>query len=79
MGNEIWMHVHILYYKGKVSDCFYSESVGETDPEITNISLDKARQLMWELVLAGADREVRINRKDRDIVSVDTFILMGYR
>ena len=76
MVKEIYMHVTITEYgTGRIS-CRFTQSIDDGPLEITEITLDKARKLMWELVLAGGKREININRYDRDIVTRSAYIFL---
>lgn len=74
--NEIYMNVSITYYGDNYISCLFSESIGDEPLRITKIELDKARKLMWELVLAGGRKTVSINSLDRDIVRQDAYIFL---
>ena len=75
--NEIYMNVSITEYDNKCIDCKFSESINDEPLKITDITLDKARRLMWELVLAGGKRDVSVNRYNRDIVTRSAYIFMA--
>ena len=74
--NEIYMNVSITYYGDNYISCFFSESINDEPLRITEIELDKARKLMWELVLAGGRKTVRVNSLDRSIVRQDAYIFL---
>ena len=60
---QIYMSVQITNYgtKSMKPDCFFF-NVDENDKLISKeISYDEARRLMWELKLAGGEKEVRTN------------------
>lgn len=75
MNNEIYMNVSITYFGNRV-ECRYCEAIGDEPLHIKTIELNKARRLIWELVLAGGQREVCINSRDRSIVRVDAGIFL---
>jgi len=70
------MNVSITYFGNGHIDCRFVESIDDEPIRMTELDLDKARRLMWELKLAGGIRRVNINRLDRDIVAVDTYIIL---
>ena len=74
--NEIYINIRITEYGNGNASCFLVQSVDDGPLEITPITIDKARKLMWELVLAGGKREVSINRLDRDIVTRTAYIFL---
>lgn len=74
--NEIYISIRITEYGNGHVNCYMTQSVNDEPLETTQISLDKARKLMWELVLAGGTREVHINRLDRDIVTRSAYIFL---
>ena len=76
MNNEIYISLRITEYGNGKMTCILSQSVGDEPLECTPISLDKARKLMWELVLAGGKREVTINRLDQHIVTRGAYIFL---
>ena len=76
MGNEIYMSVSITEYGNGYTRCVFSESINDEPLRSENITLEKARQLMWELVLAGGKRSVHTNWYDRDIVTRDAYIFL---
>ena len=77
MGNEIYMNVSITEYGNGHIDCKFSESINDEELRTKDITLDKARRLMWELKLAGGRKEVVINRYDRDIVTRNVYIFLA--
>lgn len=76
MGNEIYMNVSITDYGNGDIICKFSESINDEELRTKDITLDKARRLMWELKLAGGRKEVVINRYDRDIVTRSAYIFL---
>ena len=76
MDKEIYISVRITEYGNGKMTCILSQSVDDNPLECTPIDLDKARKLMWELVLAGGKREVSINRLDRDIITRGAYIFL---
>ena len=76
MKKEIYMHVTITEYGTGRIDCRFTQSIDGSPLEINEIPLEKARKLMWELVLAGGKREININRYDRDIVTRCAYIFL---
>lgn len=77
MGNEIYMNVSIAEYGNGHIDCKFSESINDEELRTKDITLDKARRLMWELVLAGGRKELVINRYDRNIVTRNVYIFLA--
>lgn len=73
---EIYINIRITEYGNGDMTCVMNQSIDGGPIEITKISLDKARKLMWELVLAGGTREININRYDRDIVTRNAYIFL---
>lgn len=73
---EIYISVRITEYGTGDMTCTLTQQVNDEPLESQCISLDKARKLMWELVLAGGQREVYINRLDRDIVTRSAYIFL---
>ena len=76
MKDEIWMNISITYYGNGTIDCRYYECIGNAPVEMKKISLDDARRMMWELVLAGGKRSYRTNYLDRSIVSSEVYIFL---
>lgn len=74
--NEIYINIRITEYGNGKINCFLSQSVNDEPLDIQEVSLNKARKLMWELVLAGGEREVNINPHDRDIVTRSAYIFL---
>ena len=74
--NEIYISVSITEYGNGYMDCTYAEQIDDNPLTFEHISLDKARRMMWELVLAGGVRRVNINRLDRDIVTREAYIFL---
>lgn len=76
MDNEIYMNVSITDFgNGKVR-CIFSESINDEPIKLSYIDINKARKLMWELVLAGGKRSVNINALDRNIVTSGAYIFL---
>ena len=73
---EIYISIRITEYGNGTMTCVMNQSIDDGPIEITEISLEKARKLMWELVLAGGTREVSVNRYDRDIVTRSAYIFL---
>ena len=57
-------------------NCYLTQQVDDGELEMTKLDLDHARKLMWELVLAGGRKQVRINTLNRDIVSREVYIFL---
>lgn len=76
MKKEIWMNISITNYGNGNIDCRYYESIGDAPVEMKKISLNDARRMMWELVLAGGVRSYRTNYLDRSIVSSEVYIFL---
>jgi len=74
--NEIYINISIIEYNNGKIDCMYTEQVNDEPMTIKPIDLDRARRLMWELVLAGGKKTVEINRYDRNIVRRDAYIIL---
>lgn len=74
--NKIYINISITEYSNGKMDCLYTEQVNDESMTIKPIDLDKARRLMWELVLAGGKRAVEINCYDRNIVRRDAYIFL---
>lgn len=74
--HEIYMNVSLTFYDGKIYRCTFDQSIDDAELEITPINYDKARKLMWEMVLAGGIRRVHVNWFDHNIVTVDTYIFL---
>lgn len=76
MDNEIYMNVSITDFGNGNVKCIFSESINDAPIKLRYIDINKARKLMWELVLAGGKRSVRINSLDRDIVTSSAYIFL---
>ena len=76
MEKEIYISVRITEYGNGKSTCTITQSVDDEPLKTQYISMEKARKLMWELVLAGGTRDVSINRLDRDIVTRSAYIFL---
>lgn len=76
MTKEIYINVSILDYGNGIVDCHMAQQVDDGELEITKLDLNHARKLMWEVVLAGGRRDVRINSLDRNIVCRDAYIFL---
>ena len=76
MEKEIYISIRITEYGNGNSTCTITQSVDDGPLEMQYISMEKARKLMWELVLAGGTRDVSINRLDRDIVTRSAYIFL---
>ena len=74
--NGIYISARITEYGNGDVTCTLTQSVDDGPLETQYISLDKARKLIWELVLAGGKREISINRLDRDIVTRTAYIFL---
>lgn len=76
MKKELWMNVSIVDFgNGKIEGRYY-ESVGDNEIETKELPLDKAKRLMWELVLAGGVRSVHVSRYDRRMVTSEAYIFL---
>lgn len=70
------MNVSIVDFgNGKIEGRYY-ESIGDNEIETKELPLDKAKRLMWELVLAGGVRSVRVSRYDRNMVTSEAYIFL---
>lgn len=60
---HIYMSVVITRYsyKGLAPDCDLFQKVDDEEMTHTKLDYDTARRMMWELVLAGGEREVSVN------------------
>ena len=76
MGNEIYMKVTITDFGNGNIRCVFSESINDEPIKLNYIDINKARKLMWELVLAGGKRSVSVNAFDRDIVTSGAYIFL---
>lgn len=76
MDNEIYMSVSITDFGNGRVKCIFSESINDEPIRMRYIDFNKARKLMWELVLAGGKRSVRVNPLDRDIVTSNAYIFL---
>ena len=76
MTKEIYISIRITEYGNGHVTCTLTQSADGEPLETQNISLNKARKLIWELVLAGGKHEVSINRLDRDIVTRSAYIFL---
>ena len=77
MDKEIYINVSITEYGNGEIACFLTQQVDDGELEMTKLDLNRARKLMWELVLAGGRRLVRTNTLDRDIVRRDAYIFLA--
>ena len=76
MRNEIYMNVSITDFGNRHVDCRFCESINDEPLRITKIELNKARQMMWELKLAGGRKTVSANLIDPSIVRRDVYIFL---
>lgn len=76
MAKEIYIAVDITEYGNGSMNCYLTQQVDDGELEMTKLELDHARKLMWELVLAGGKKQVRINTLNRDIVSREVYIFL---
>lgn len=74
--NEIYMNVSITYYGNENIRCSYCESIGDEPVRMTKLELDKARRMIWELVLAGGKRTVSTNWYNPEIYTVDAYVFL---
>lgn len=66
------MSVGITYFDhGLDAYCSYYEAVDGEEPIFRRLTLDEARKMAWELMLAGGTREYRTNYKCNHIHNVD--------
>lgn len=77
MEKEIYIDISITEYGNGKIDCVYAEQIDDDPMTLTHIDLDKARKMIWELVLAGGVRKVHVNQFDRDIVSREAYIFLA--
>ena len=76
MGNEIYMNVSITDFGNGEIRCLFTESINDEPIKLTHIDINKARKLMWELVLAGGKRSVSVNSLNRDIITSSAYIFL---
>lgn len=76
MKNQIYMNVSITYFGNGRIECCYDESIDDAPITIRELDIDTARRMMWELVLAGGHRDININRYDRDIIHITTYLFL---
>ena len=76
MKNEIWVNVSITDYGNGTIDCRYCERIGDAPIESKGININDARRMMWELVLAGGQRNYRTNLFDRSIIYSEAYIFL---
>ena len=55
---ELWISVNIVDHTDGSHSCWMGQAVDDEPLEITDLTYDKARKLMWELKLAGGDKEM---------------------
>ena len=77
MEKEIYIDVSITEYGNGKIDCVYAEQIDDEKMTINFIDLDKARRMIWELVLAGGVRKVHVNQFDRHIISSEAYIFLA--
>lgn len=70
------MNVSIVDFGNGTVEGRYYECVGDNEIETKELPLDKAKRLMWELVLAGGVRSVRVSRYDRHMVTSEAYIFL---
>lgn len=76
MDNEIYMNVSITDFGNGNVRCVFSESINDEPIKLSYIDINKARKLMWELVLAGGRRSVDVNMYDRHITTSGAYIFL---
>lgn len=76
MKKELWMNVSIVDFGNGNIEGRYYECVGDNEIETKELPLDKAKRLMWELVLAGGVRSVRVSRYDRHMITSEAYIFL---
>ena len=76
MAKEIYISVDITEYGNGNIDCFLCQQVDDGELEMERIDQARACKLMWELVLAGGRRSVRVNSLDRNIVCREAYIFL---
>lgn len=72
------MSVSITHFGNGHTACYFYEAIGDEPLTSTQVDLQHAQRLMWELVLAGAKRSTRVNSLDPSICSADTYIFLPY-
>lgn len=73
---EIYMSVSIVDFGNGHITCRFCEAIGDEPIRIKELELNKARRLMWELVLAGGKRSVQVNTLDHTIISSGAYIFL---
>ena len=76
MNKEIYISVSITDFGNGRTECFLNQSVNDEPLDMQPISLDKARKLMWELVLAGGKKSMKVNRFNHHITMKDAYIFL---
>lgn len=76
MENTIYINIAIRDLGNGTVMADMAQSVNDEPLTITQLDLNHARKLMWELVLAGGVREYHNNMFDRSIISVNTYIFL---
>lgn len=74
---SIYLVVGITYFVDG-PQCFIHQLVDGEWYEASDIPIEKAYRLMWELVKAGGTREYKANNYDHSLHSVRTTLWMGY-
>lgn len=78
MKEDIYMNASIIDFGNGNIRCSFDQSIGDGELESRELTKDEALRLIWELVLAGGKREVRVNRYDRDIVTVSAAVILEH-
>lgn len=76
MAKEIYISVGITEYGNGNIDCSLCQQVDDGELDVKQIDQLRACKLMWELVLAGGHRNVRVNYLDRNIVCRSAYIFL---
>jgi len=59
---DLCITVNIIRHSDGSTTCWLGQQVNDGKVEITNLELDKANKLMWELKLAGGEKDVVYTR-----------------
>lgn len=75
---ELWISIHIINHTDGSHSCWMGQSVDDEPMQITELAYDKACKLMWELKLAGGEKEITIpyNSRPTLVERKVTYLLM---
>lgn len=77
-SNQIYMSIDITYYGNCRPVCTFVQSVDDGELEAQKLPLDQARKLLWELMLTGAKKEIRVNWYDPHIQTVRAYVFLTH-